>query len=88
MTDCSQHNGADAFSRISSVGRDHFDMIFMDIIMPRLDGVSATLYIRGTHPSIPIVAMTSNIRPEEVNGYFEHGKHDPTRCCIQTRTDG
>jgi osomolarity two-component system response regulator SKN7 len=48
-------------------------MIFMDIIMPRLDGVSATMYIRQSHPAIPIIAMTSNIRPEEVNGYFEHG---------------
>lgn len=48
-------------------------MIFMDIIMPRLDGVSATMYIRQVHPAIPIIAMTSNIRPEEVNGYFEHG---------------
>jgi osomolarity two-component system, response regulator SKN7 len=49
-------------------------MIFMDIIMPRLDGVSATMYIRQSHPAIPIIAMTSNIRPEEVNGYFDHGK--------------
>jgi osomolarity two-component system response regulator SKN7 len=59
---------------MSNVGRDHFDVIFMDIIMPRLDGVSATLYIRGSHPAVPIIAMTSNIRPEEVNGYFDHGK--------------
>ncbi|RCI11074.1 hypothetical protein L249_7537 [Ophiocordyceps polyrhachis-furcata BCC 54312] len=66
-------NGADAYSRISSVGRDHFDMIFMDIIMPRLDGVSATMYIRQLPSSTPIIAMTSNIRPDEVNGYFEHG---------------
>ena len=69
-----QSNGADAYSRVSEVGRDQFDMIFMDIIMPRLDGVSATLYIRQHCPSTPIIAMTSNIRPEEVNGYFEHGK--------------
>lgn len=54
-------------------------MIFMDIIMPKLDGVSATLYIRQHCPSVPIIAMTSNIRPEEVNGYFEHGKLDSTR---------
>lgn len=69
-----QSNGADAYSRISEVGREQFDLIFMDIIMPRLDGVSATLYIRQHFPSTPIVAMTSNIRPEEVNGYFEHGE--------------
>ncbi|KND93037.1 Transcription factor SKN7 [Tolypocladium ophioglossoides CBS 100239] len=66
-------NGADAYSRVSTVGRDHFDMMFMDIIMPRLDGVSATMYIRQHCPSTPIIAMTSNIRPDEVNGYFEHG---------------
>ncbi|CAG9991386.1 unnamed protein product [Clonostachys byssicola] len=65
-------NGADAYTRINSLSRQ-FDMIFMDIIMPRLDGVSATMYIRQSHPAIPIIAMTSNIRPEEVNGYFEHG---------------
>jgi CheY-like chemotaxis protein len=59
---------------VSEVGRDHFDLIFMDIIMPHLDGVSATMYIRQHYPSVPIIAMTSNIRPEEVNGYFDHGK--------------
>ncbi|PFH62994.1 hypothetical protein XA68_10406 [Ophiocordyceps unilateralis] len=66
-------NGADAYTRVNGVGRDHFDMIFMDIIMPRLDGVSATMYIRQQCPSTPVIAMTSNIRPDEVNGYFEHG---------------
>ncbi|ODA75998.1 hypothetical protein RJ55_08280 [Drechmeria coniospora] len=66
-------NGADAYTRVSSVGREHFDMMFMDIIMPRLDGVSATMYIRQHCPSTPIIAMTSNIRPDEVNSYFEHG---------------
>lgn len=49
-------------------------MIFMDIIMPKLDGVSTTMYIRQDCPAIPIVAMTSNIRSDEVHCYFEHGK--------------
>ncbi|TQV98235.1 Signal transduction response regulator, SKN7-like protein [Cordyceps javanica] len=66
-------DGVEAFNRMSAVGRDHFDLIFMDIIMPQLDGVSASMYIRQTCPSTPIIAMTSNIRPDEVNGYFEHG---------------
>lgn len=42
--------------------------------MPKLDGVSTTMYIRQDCPSIPIVAMTSNIRSDEVNCYLEHGK--------------
>lgn len=64
---------------MSAVARDHFDLIFMDIIMPKLDGVSASMYIRQSCPSTPIIAMTSNIRPEEVNGYFEHGLSARTR---------
>jgi CheY-like chemotaxis protein len=32
------------------------------------------MYIRQHCPTTPIIAMTSNIRPDEVNGYFEHGK--------------
>jgi osomolarity two-component system response regulator SKN7 len=67
------NNGAEAYQRISEAGRDFFDMIFMDIIMPRLDGVSTTMYIRQDCPTIPIVAMTSNIRSDEVHCYFEHG---------------
>lgn len=66
-------DGAEAYNRMNAVGRDYFDLIFMDIIMPKLDGVSASMYIRQQCPSTPIIAMTSNIRPDEVNGYFEHG---------------
>lgn len=64
---------------MNAVGREYFDLIFMDIIMPKLDGVSASMYIRQQCPSTPIIAMTSNIRPDEVNGYFEHGTHHANR---------
>ncbi|OAA73625.1 Signal transduction response regulator, SKN7-like protein [Cordyceps fumosorosea ARSEF 2679] len=66
-------DGAEAFNRVNNPTRDRFDLIFMDIIMPKLDGVSASMYIRQQCPSTPIIAMTSNIRPDEVNSYFEHG---------------
>lgn len=42
--------------------------------MPKLDGVSTTMYLRQNSTSTPVVAMTSNIRQDEVNSYFEHGK--------------
>ncbi|KAJ2973947.1 hypothetical protein NQ176_g6315 [Zarea fungicola] len=66
-------DGAEACARISAMEGEPFDMIFMDIIMPRLDGVSASMYIRRQWPLMPIVAMTSSIRPDEVNQYFKHG---------------
>jgi osomolarity two-component system response regulator SKN7 len=52
----------------------YFDIIFMDIIMPGLDGASATNLIRQVAPSVPVIAMTSNIKPEDVQWYAEHGK--------------
>lgn len=54
-----------------------YDLIFMDIIMPMFDGVSATACIRLVAPDTPIVAMTSNIRQEDIATYFHFGKHAP-----------
>jgi osomolarity two-component system, response regulator SKN7 len=49
------------------------DLILMDIIMPHLDGVSATVCIRGLAPELPIIAMTSNIRSDDIDMYFRYG---------------
>jgi osomolarity two-component system, response regulator SKN7 len=51
-----------------------FDLILMDIIMPNLDGISATHYIRGAAQQLPIIAMTSNIRSDDLIMYYTHGK--------------
>lgn len=49
-----------------------YDMVLMDIIMPNLDGVSACHLIRQYH-NTPIIAMTSNIRSDDISMYFQHG---------------
>ena len=54
-------------------GGSRYDMILMDIIMPKLDGVSACHLIRQ-FDNTPIVAMTSNIRSDDISMYFSHGK--------------
>jgi osomolarity two-component system response regulator SKN7 len=52
--------------------RVKYDIILMDIIMPNLDGVSACHIIRQFDRT-PIVAMTSNIRSDDIQMYFQHG---------------
>lgn len=52
-----------------------YDMILMDIIMPNLDGVSACHIIRQFDRT-PIIAMTSNIRSDDIQMYFQHGMDD------------
>ncbi|KAF3763625.1 response regulator, partial [Cryphonectria parasitica EP155] len=68
-------NGEEAVNKINSEP-DRYDVIFMDIIMPNMDGVSATVYIRTVSPTVPIIAMTSNIRAEEINHYYQFGMND------------
>lgn len=50
-----------------------YDLVLMDIIMPNLDGVSACHLIRQ-FDSTPIIAMTSNIRSDDISMYFQHGR--------------
>ena len=50
-----------------------FDLIFMDIIMPKLDGVSATDMIRQFDSITPIISMTGNSTPSDIMNYYSHG---------------
>ncbi|CAG8954801.1 hypothetical protein HYFRA_00004726 [Hymenoscyphus fraxineus] len=68
-------DGLEAVNKMNN-GGDQFDLILMDIIMPNLDGVSATVCIRDLRPNIPIIAMTSNIRADDIDMYFRYGMND------------
>ncbi len=52
-------NGIDA---IDMVNNNHYDLIFMDVQMPRMNGIDATKHIRNTYSGkeLPIVAMTAD----------------------------
>lgn len=42
--------------------------------MPKCDGISATIFIRSVNARVPIIAMTSNIRAEDMETYFHWGR--------------
>jgi len=59
---------------------DRYDMIFMDLQMPNLDGINATRRIRelGIPKAkvIPIVAMTANAFQEDIENCLSNGMND------------
>lgn len=65
-----QFDGLEAVNKIQDGSK--YDLILMDIIMPNLDGVSACHLIRQFDRT-PIIAMTSNIRSDDIQLYFQHG---------------
>lgn len=49
------------------------DVVLMDLLMPRLDGVAATAAIRGRHPGVQVVALTSFSEAERVHAALGAG---------------
>lgn len=76
--DCGVEVARDGLEAVNKVNAKHhyYDLIFMDIIMPQLDGVSATAMIREVQPNTPIIAMTSNINQQDLEMYFHWGMRD------------
>ncbi|KAF7197350.1 Transcription factor SKN7 [Pseudocercospora fuligena] len=67
-------DGLEAVNKLNSGSK--YDLVLMDIIMPNLDGVSATHLVRQFDSTTPIIAMTSNIRSDDISMYFQHGMND------------
>ena len=79
MFDCTSEQAVDGLEALAAVQARRFDLILMDIKMPRMDGVAATRAIRalpGTVSRTPIIALTANADPEDVRSYLEAGMND------------
>ena len=69
---------ADGEEAVAMIQAQSYDIVFMDMQMPRLDGVGATQQIR-TNPRIHqplIIAMTANAMAEDRDRCFSVGMDD------------
>ena len=76
MFGCTSETVEDGQEALEAVQVRSFDLILMDIKMPRMDGVQATKAIRalaGDSRNIPIVALTANADPEDAKHYLAVG---------------
>jgi len=73
-------NGKEAVTLVQNNPPAHYDLIFMDLQMPVMDGYEASQAIRGSGREdllrIPIVAVTANAFQEDVSRAKDAGMND------------
>lgn len=79
-------SGKEAIGKISV---QHYDIIFMDHMMPELDGVETTHVIRRFHAEykdVPIIALTANAMDGMKEKFLQEGMNDFVAKPIEYRT--
>jgi len=66
-------NGVEA---IEKANQGEFDLVFMDVQMPIMNGIEASKTLRSTGYKTPIIAMTANAMVEHRNECLEAGMND------------
>ncbi len=70
----------DGFRAMELLSSNHYDLILMDIHLPRMDGMQTTRRIRALSDaiksSIPIIALTASVTEEEIAHYYQAGMND------------
>jgi len=73
---CVVETAATGDEAIAAMTRARFDLVFMDMRMPGMDGPSATRAIRATGDLTPVVALTANAFAEDRRACLEAGMND------------
>ncbi|MDR1313956.1 MAG: response regulator [Deltaproteobacteria bacterium] len=77
---CRIDTSASAAESLELVKRHRYDIVFMDHMMPNMDGVEATRIVRsmenGKHRDLPIIALTANAVSGMKDMFLSHGFND------------
>lgn len=75
-------SGQQALDKLVNTSKEtnhYYDIIFMDHMMPGIDGIDTTRLIRRFHPkfnSVPIIALTANASEEARKMFLDEGMSD------------
>ena len=70
---------ADGIEAVDKVKANSYDIVLMDISMPRMNGLDATMEIRKMDEEkqkVPIIALTAHAFPSDRKKFLEAGMND------------
>lgn len=67
------HMVENGIQAVNSVKAGSYDLVFMDIHMPEMDGIEAFLTINKLYPELPIIALTANVMAQDIQRYKDLG---------------
>lgn len=73
---CVVETAATGAEAVEALRRARYDLVFMDMRMPGMDGPAAARAIRAGGDATPIVALTANAFAEDRRACFEAGMND------------
>jgi DNA-binding NarL/FixJ family response regulator len=67
------HLAEDGKQAVELAAEDPPDVVLMDLAMPVMDGVAATLALKAAHPDVRVVVLTSLGEPERIVAAIDAG---------------
>jgi len=73
------HEASDGEEALSCISNNTYDIVLMDISMPKMNGLDATMEIRknetdGSH--LPVIALTAHAFPSDRKKFLDAGMDD------------
>lgn len=84
----------DGQKAIEQLKKQDFDLVLMDMVMPQMDGIETTAFIRseldGAMRDVPVLGLTANVNPQDLERFKAAGLNDvllkpfdPVQLCTQ-----
>ena len=75
LPDCEVTHAPGGYAIVEMVKKQRPNIVLMDISMPDMDGIEATMWIRKLHSkkTLPIIAMTGRDSPDDQQKVFDAG---------------
>jgi len=75
---CEIVTAVDGAEAVELASRESFDLVVMDMIMPKMDGLEACRRLRDASntKSLPIILVTTRAEPHDVRAGYENGCTD------------